>query len=190
MEDNALRHCGDSRTTDHPKLAQSLCDDGETAIRKMNINDYLVDQSGQDWQELLSGWAEILPPVFTIWHVNRFGDVILVMDDGSVHLLDIGGGRFERIADSKDHFADQADTSESANNWLLIPLVDQCLGTGLVLTPGQCYGYKIPPFLGGEYTVGNTVTIDLVENYSFLADLWQQTRELPDGTRVRLVVKK
>jgi hypothetical protein len=59
-----------------------------------------------------------------------------------------------------------------------------------VLNPGQCYGYKIPPFLGGESTVGNTVTIDLVENYSFLADLWQQTKELPDGTRVRLVVKE
>jgi hypothetical protein len=58
----------------------------------MNIKDYLIDQSGKDWQELLCGWAEILPPVFTIWLVNRFGDVILVTDDGSVHLLDIGGG--------------------------------------------------------------------------------------------------
>ena len=156
----------------------------------MNIKDYLIDQSGKDWQELLCGWAEILPPVFTIWLVNRFGDVILVTDDGSVHLLDIGGGRFERIADSKDHLADQADTDERANNWLLIPLVDQCLRAGLVLGPGKCYGYKIPPFLGGEYTVGNTAVIDLAENYSFLADLWQQTKELPDGTRVKLVVKE
>jgi hypothetical protein len=90
MEDNALRHCWDSTTVDHTKLAQSLCDVGEPATRKMNINNYLIDQSGQDWQELVCGWAEILPPVFTIWLVNRFGDVILVMDDGSVHLLDIG----------------------------------------------------------------------------------------------------
>jgi hypothetical protein len=156
----------------------------------MNINDYLIDQSGRDWQGLLCGWAEILPPVFTIWLVNRFGDVILVMDDGSVYLLDIGGGRLERITDSKDHFAHQADNRDNANNWLMMPLVDQCLRAGLVLGPDQCYGYKIPPFLGGEYAAGNTVTIDIVENYAFLADLWQQTKELPDGTRVRLVVKE
>jgi len=39
-------------------------------------------------------------------------------------------------------------------------------------------------------TLGDTCVIDLVENYSFLADLWQQTKELPDGTRVKLVVKE
>jgi hypothetical protein len=156
----------------------------------MNIRDYLLDQSGNDWQELLCGWAEILPSVFTIWLVNRFGDVILVTEDGSVHLLDIGGGRFERIANSKELLAEQADAGDSARNWLLIPLVDRCVRTGLVLGEGQCYGYRIPPFLGGEYTVGNTVTMDLVENYGFLADLWQQTKELPDGTRVRIVVKE
>jgi hypothetical protein len=175
MEDAALRHCWISE-----KLQIGS---------RMNIKDYLIDQSGKDWQELLGGWADLLPSVLTIWLVNRFGDVILVMDDGSVHLLDIGGGRLERIADSKDHFADQANTSENANNWLLMPLVDQCLRAGLVLDAGQCYGYKIPPLLGGEYAVENAVTIDLVQNYSFLADLWQQTKELPDGTRVRLVVK-
>jgi hypothetical protein len=65
-----------------------------------------------------------------------------------------------------------------------------CLEAGLALGPNQCYGYKVPPFLGGGYTVGNFAAVDLIENYAFLADLWQQTKDLPDGTRVNLVVKR
>ena len=64
----------------------------------MNINDYLLDQSGTDWQQLLSGWAGLLPAEFTIWLVSRFGNVIAIFDDGSVHLLDVGNGIFDRIA--------------------------------------------------------------------------------------------
>jgi hypothetical protein len=30
--------------------------------------------------------------------------------------------------------------------------------------------------------------VDLAQNYAFLADIWTQTRDLPHGTPVRLVV--
>jgi hypothetical protein len=155
----------------------------------MNISDYLIDQSRKDWQDLLSGWAEILPSVFTIWLVNRFGDVIAVLDDGSVHLLDVALGTFERIADSRDHLTDLADAGENANNWFMIPLVDQCVTAGLVLGPDQCYGYKIPPLRGGEYAAANVAPISIPEHYAFLSDLWRQTKDLPEGAPVKLVVK-
>jgi hypothetical protein len=41
----------------------------------MNVNDYLIDRSGKDWSELLSGWLAALPFSFTVWLVNRLGDV-------------------------------------------------------------------------------------------------------------------
>jgi hypothetical protein len=57
-----------------------------------NIENYLIDQTGKDWLELLSGRAPPLPESFTIWLVNRIGDVFAVFDDGSVHMLDVGVG--------------------------------------------------------------------------------------------------
>jgi hypothetical protein len=143
----------------------------------MNIDDYLIDQSGRDWVAMLSGWAEILPASFTVWLVNRFGDVVVVLDDESVHLLDIGVGTFARVAGSRKRFAELMNISKNANNRLAIPLVDRCVAAGLVPGPNQCFGYKIPPLLGGEYSVENVTTGDLAENYAVLAEVWRRTKD-------------
>jgi hypothetical protein len=157
-------------------------------VRLMDVHDYLIDQSGKDWSELLSGWSDILPPSFTLWLVNRFGDVFAVFEDGSIHMLDVSIGAVKRIAEDRDHFADQIDVADNANNWLMIPLVDQCVAAGLTLAHNQCYGYKIPPLLGGQYSVENFELTDLSVHYSLLADIFTQTKDLPDGTRIRRVV--
>jgi hypothetical protein len=83
----------------------------------VNIHDYLIDQSGKDWSELLSGWSAALPPPFTVWLVNRFGDVFAVFEDGSVHKLDVGTGAMQRLADSRDDFAARIDAGDNANHW-------------------------------------------------------------------------
>ena len=66
----------------------------------MNIRNYLIDQGGKDWGELLSGWLGVLPASFTVWLVNGFGDVFAVFEDGSAHILDVGTGVMECLADS------------------------------------------------------------------------------------------
>ena len=93
----------------------------------MKANDYLIDQAGFDWQAMLAGWADILPETFTMWLVNRFGDVFIIGEDSSVHHLDIAGGTLHRVADTREQFADLIDVPQNANNWLMIPLVDQCV---------------------------------------------------------------
>jgi hypothetical protein len=155
----------------------------------MNINDYLIDQAEKDWATLLRDWMPPLPPSFTLWLVNRFGDVFVVSDDdGCVHMLDVGSGTLVRVADNRDHFADLLDVNDNAMDWLMIPLVNACRDAGMSLAASQCYGFKIPPILGGEYDVSNVEPTDLAVHYSFLADIYKQTKDLPDGTPIRTVV--
>jgi hypothetical protein len=156
----------------------------------MNVHHYLIDQSGKDWSELLSGWSDALPTSFSVWLVNRFGDVFATFEDGSIHMLDVGIGAVKRMADNRDHFADQIDVGDNANNWLMIPLVDQCVAAGITLADNQCYGFKIAPVLGGQYSIENIEPTDLSVHYSVLADIFRQTRGLPDGTPIRTVVRK
>jgi hypothetical protein len=167
------------------KLAEAL---GERQI--MNIDDYLIDQRGKEWMVLLRDWAPPLPADFTLWLVNRFGDAFVVTEDGSVHMLDVGIGTFTRLADNRSHFADLLDVEDNGNNWLLIPLVDQCRKAGMTLGPNQCYGFKIPPVLGGKYEPSNFAPTDLAVHYSFLADIHKRVKDLPDGTPVDVVLKK
>lgn len=116
----------------------------------MDINDYLIGQSGKDWRELLSDWLGLLPESFTVWLVNRFGDVFTVFEDGSVHMLDVGVGAIKRLADNRDQFATLIDQGDNSGNWLMIDLVDRCVAAGLILSDMQCYGYKVPPIPGGD----------------------------------------
>lgn len=155
----------------------------------MNLSDYLIDQQGHDWTDILSEWHWLLPGDLTVWMVNRFGDVIFVQDDGTVHLLDIGAGVVNSLATSREDFCVKVDLGDNADNWLLISLTDKCVASGLVPKHRECYGYKVAPVFGGAYSVENIETIDLAVNFSLLAQIHQQIKDLPDGTRVRFAVR-
>jgi hypothetical protein len=154
----------------------------------MDLNNYLIAQSGKNWSVLLGGWGALLPENFNLWLVNRFGDLFIVPPDKSVHWLDVGGCTIQRVAESRSEFATKLDEGDNANVWLMIPLVDACVAAGLRPGTNQCYGYKIPPVLGGAYEIGNVELTDLAAHYGLLADIHAQTKDLPDGTKVRAVV--
>jgi hypothetical protein len=154
----------------------------------MDLNDYLIDQSGKDSPVLLGGWGTWLPESFDLWLVNRFGDLFIVPPDGSVHFLDVGGCVITRVAESRSQFATRVGEGDNANIWLMIPLVDACVAAGSRPGTNQCYGYKVPPVLGGAYEIGNVELTDLAVHYGLLADIHAQTKDLPDGTKSRRVV--
>ena len=154
----------------------------------MDIGDYLIDPRGKNWSQLLSPWSGTIPPQFTLWLVNKLGDLFVVIEDGSVHMLDVGSGVVTRLADSRDHFADLLGQGDNAGRWLLLSLVDECASELPPLTDAQCYGFKIPPLLGGKYTLDNIEPTSLAIHYSLLADIHRQTKDLPDGTKIKAVV--
>lgn len=154
----------------------------------MKLTDYLIDQQGYDWPTILADWRWLLPTDFTVWMVNRFGDVIFVPEDGTVHILDIGAGSTSQLAPSRDEFFAQVDAGDNADNWLLISLTDNCVAAGITLTQGKCYGYKVAPVLGGEYKVENIEAQDLLVHFGFLAQIHQQIKDLPDGAQISLVL--
>src|ERR671914_503127 len=114
----------------------------------MFLHDYIIDHRNLDWPFLLREWTWLVPSTFTVWIMNRFGDLFMVLDDGTVQMLDVGGGTLEKVARSRDDFADKLDEGDNANQWLMIPLIDRLVARGLMLRDGQCYSYKQPPVLG------------------------------------------
>jgi hypothetical protein len=71
----------------------------------MNVHDYLIDHNGFDWAWLLSGWEWLLPPEFSVWLMNCFGDLFLILPDGRIQMLDVCGGSLTKLAESRDEFA-------------------------------------------------------------------------------------
>ena len=59
---------------------------------------------------------------------------------------------------------------------------------GVVLQPGQCYGFKMPPVLGGDYTVENVGPLSVRDYLAAYGLIHEQLRDVPDGSKVILKV--
>jgi len=103
----------------------------------MDVMDYLIDTEDKDWEELLSAWRFLLPKTFNVWLVNRVGDVFAVFEDGSVHMLDVGRGTLERVADNCDQFVTRIDQDDHANTWMMVSLVNACVKAGRISVMGS-----------------------------------------------------
>lgn len=140
----------------------------------MNIRDYLLPSEGVRWETLLSFWVPPLPDRYTIWFVNRFGDVFATTADSTVLRLDLGSGTCREVAQSREHFARLLNIETNAQEWLRIDLVDACRKAGM--TPGryECLGFRIPPTLGGRYELANITPTNLLVHYSYQAYICKQ----------------
>jgi len=156
----------------------------------MSIHDYLIDHREFDWRSFFAEWTWLVSNEFTVWLMNRFGDLFLVFDDGSVRMLDVGAGTLKQVANSRDDFRAQVDEENNANEWFMIPLIDQLVAGGVTLEEGQCYSYKKLPVLGGDYTVDNTCVLPVAEHYGAFGSIHKQIKDLPDGTEVVIKVAK
>ena len=154
----------------------------------VSISDYLIDQSGVDWPKALASWSWLLPREFTLWLVNRFADLFLVLPDGTVHMLDMGAGTLNKIADSRDDFCTKIDDADNANQWLMIPLVDSMVAAGVLLQPGQCYAFKTPPVLGGAYAVENAGPLAVWDYLGGYGSIHEQLRDVANGSEVIIKV--
>ena len=156
----------------------------------MSLPDYIIDHRNVDWPTVLRGWSWLVPPMLTIWIMNRFGDLLIVLHDGTVHMLDVGCGTLKKVAESRDDFANKLDEGDKANQWLMIPLIDRLVAAGLILREGECYTYKQPPVLGGDYTVENACVLPIPQHYAAYGSIHNQIKDVPDGTQIEIDVIK
>jgi hypothetical protein len=139
---------------------------------------YLLNLRGVDWARVLASWGWMLPRRFSLLFINRFGDVFIVQEDESIHMLNLATGTLERLADRLEDFADLLEVDVLRENWLLTRLVDACIEAGLELGPNQIYGYKIPPSLGGAMDLENVEITDIPTHFHGLAEIQQQLDDM------------
>ncbi|WP_050420148.1 T6SS immunity protein Tdi1 domain-containing protein [Bradyrhizobium tropiciagri] len=134
----------------------------------------------------LAAWSDILPAGSRVLGASLFADVFLADATGAVYMLEVSAGSIERIAASEGAFREHC--VEDADGWLLRALVDRCRSAGLILGPSQCYAFTTLPLFGGEYTVDNVWMCSCRDWIAFTAMMYSKTKDLPDGSTVRIVV--
>ena len=148
----------------------------------------LIRTTGIDCQRLLSYWRWLLEKDYHPIVMTAFGDWFLADQDGSVHFLDLVAGSLSKVAESGDEFKRVMGQPENLDQWFMAEVVQSLLDAGIVPGKNQCYGYKIPPVLGGKIEVANIEPTDIAVHQGLLSQIHEQTRHLPTGTKINKVL--
>ena len=139
-------------------------------------------------EELLREWRWLLGQRFTLRAITIFGDLFLEDGDGSVHNLDAGTGEFERVASTFEEFEALRAEPENLTAWFYWEMALRLYRLHGALEPDQCWGYKMPPGLGGSVTdEANYEPTTLMIHHGILGQIARQIVALPPGTPIKSV---
>jgi hypothetical protein len=123
--------------------------------------------------------------------LSAIGDAFLQDEaDGTVHLLSAGDGETRLVAASASEFQVLLKDHGFVSDNFVPSLVVELRSAGNLLGPGQLYGYKVPPCLGGEYSIDNLEPTDIEVHFSLLGQIHKKVRTLPPGTPIGMVELK
>lgn len=151
----------------------------------ITLDDLTVNFAHLDREALLSEWRWLIGPCKQPILLAAIGDAYVQdPDDGSVHLLDVGGGALEQIAGSVDEFRALLADREFVTDSFVPSTIVALRNGGKTLAPGQIYSYIHPPVLGGKYSTDNMEPTDVSVHFSILGQIHRQVKDLPEGTPI------
>jgi len=141
----------------------------------------LVDEIRRSW-----GWTG-LNPVEVVGE-NDFGNLMIKDVNGTYWRLCPEDCYCELVASNRAEL-DALSTDQSfLRDWCMSDLVEYAQTKCGPLSEGRKYCLKIPGLLGGEYGGENIATAPLVEIIRMSGHIAQETKDLPDGSAVKLTV--
>ena len=138
-----------------------------------------------DVERLLAEWRWLCPNPMALIARNAFGDLFLRDESGEMCRLDVAVGKLTKVADSETQFRELAATHEKREQWFA-----EAGARGVKPNATQCIGFSVPLAFAESGSPDTPYIVDLYENVSFLGELNRQIKDLPDGTKVRLRVKR
>ena len=152
----------------------------------MNVvrkNMFYIEPSSEDICRALDAWKwlpiELKQPIL----VTAFGDIFLSATDG-IWFLDTLEGSLNRVCDTREELSQILRTEDGGNHYLFAGFVERAQREGMLLKENQCYDFKVNPVVGGKIEFANIEPRDFVVAVNMAGQLHEQTRNLPDGTRI------
>jgi hypothetical protein len=137
-----------------------------------------------DGPRVLGFWSWLVDRPVTVVELTRFGDWFLADATGPVHRLDILEGTFAPVCDNVEEYHRRKNKQPERDDWFSEGMVESLHRHGLRPGPGQGFGYKGPPILGGSLERENIIVVELAGWQLFTSMLHQGLSKLPPGTHV------
>lgn len=147
---------------------------------------YFINPSEEDLARALDSWSWLEIQRKQVLLVTAFADVFLSAPDG-IWVLDTLEGELKRLCETKDELEKALKTEEMEDTYLMAPLVDYLIKSGVTLSATQCYDYKVHPRLGGQINHENIEVRSFVVALNLRGQLHEQVRHMKLGSNISSV---
>ena len=151
---------------------------------RVTWNELVVDRATIAVDGLLDTWRWLVDASCQVILVGTLGDLFVQNAIGQVFWLDAGWGQLTLVAENPDAFQQSLLQPENLDQWFVPQLVGDLLTSGKQLKPGECFGYQVPPTIGGAIAPENFEPIDVSVYFGLLGQIQQQVKALPDGAAI------
>ncbi|MEO1350917.1 MAG: T6SS immunity protein Tdi1 domain-containing protein [Cyanobacteria bacterium J06635_15] len=134
----------------------------------------MTKPSEQAIQDCLPYWSWLVPTDATPLFLSAFGDWVFGHPDGSLFVLSLLEGAYEKVANNADEFNQLNKSSEWREEIFIAGWFPIALENGIVPDLNECIGWKNHPILGGEFSVDNLQIFDMHVYQSLMSQLHAQ----------------
>ena len=137
-----------------------------------------------DFKRLLNQWwSWSIKKPYKPLYMTLFGDWILEDENGKIDILDVVEGDIKAIAVSREEFDKVMAEEANLEKWFSNSFVTALKSKGIARAPGQCFGYKIHPAIGGAFEAANLTPLYIKVWQAISGQIHRQLRQAPEGTR-------
>jgi hypothetical protein len=156
----------------------------------MYLDDFTISTTNLDIPDLIDCWKWLLKKIDKVLLISKLGDMFLIGQNDAIYWLATDTGTLTTIANSTEEFEQLLQDEENLDNWFLPSLLEQLHEAGKMLKQNQVYSFKMMPIIGGEYTVENIEPTDISVHFTFTGQIFEQVKDLPDGTPIKIKLDK
>jgi hypothetical protein len=140
-------------------------------------------------ERLLTEWRWLCPRKVALIARNAFGDLFVSDESGAVLELDVAGGKMSKVSESISEFRELSANPNRQEEWFAKKGELAAAARGFMPSASQCIGFSTPLVFAESGAENKPYIVDIYEHLSLLGDLHRQIADLPDGAKVKLVVK-
>lgn len=137
-------------------------------------------------EAISEGWSWKIGKPFSLMTTNYFGNAIVQNEAGQYFRIIPEEWECDLLANSPDELEEKMKEEEFVSDWEMRELVIRASAAQGSLAEGQVYCLAIPGLLGGKYSEENIRKISLLELLAYSGEMARQTKDLPDGARIKL----
>ena len=141
-----------------------------------------------DVERLLAEWRWLYSRSARLLARSAFGDLFMADESGIIWRLDVGVGKLEKVADSANAFHESLSNIHNREEWFAASEEDGFVAKGLIPNETQCIAFDTPLIFCAPGHTSKPYIADLYEHVSFLGEVNHQVVQLPDGSKVKLIV--